>query len=157
MATCARSGTACSARKRRCRSSYAIWDLDGFKGLNDAWGHPAGDAALQQVAQALQGSVGRAADLVARYGGDEFALVLPETPLEGAQQVAERACQAIRNLVLTYDGNRLPGLTLSVGTATIVPNSQKSPEETIALADRTLYCAKATGRNCVKAAYLRQR
>ena len=109
------------------------------------------------MAQALQGSVGHAADLVARYGGDEFALVLPETPLEGAQQVAERACQAIRNLVLTYDGNRLPGLTLSVGTATIVPNSQKSPEETIALADRTLYCAKATGRNCVKAAYLRQR
>jgi len=105
------------------------------------------------VAEALQGSVGRAADLVARYGGDEFALVLPETTLEGAQQVAERLCQAIRTLRLSYQGNRLPGLTLSAGTVTAIPKQADAPEQAVAFADRALYRAKAAGRDGVKATY----
>jgi len=133
--------------------SVILCDLDGFKVLNDRWGHPAGDAALQQVAQALQGSVGRAADLVARYGGDEFALVLPETTLEGAQQVAERACQAIRTRALDYQGSRLPDLALSAGTVTVIPNQDDTPDNAVAFADRALYRAKAAGGDGVTASY----
>jgi len=133
--------------------SVILCDLDRFKALNDTWGHPAGDAALQQVAQALQGSVGRAADLVARYGGDEFALVLPETTLEGAQQVAERACQAIRTRALDYQGSRLPDLALSAGTVTVIPNQDDTPDNAVAFADRALYRAKAAGGDGVTASY----
>ena len=142
-------------RRSQAPLSVILCDLDGFKALNDGWGYPAGDAALQQVAQLLQDSVRRAGDLAARLGGDEFACLLPETPLAAARSVAERLCQGVCDLDLRYQGERLPGLTLSVGVTSIVPNATESPEALVTLADQALYRVKAQGGNGVVAEWAR--
>jgi len=127
-------------------TSVVMFDLDGFKTLNDTLGHLQGDATLQKVARAIDGIL-RGSDLRCRYGGDEFLLLLPETPLGGAAQVAEHVREAIASLDLSTG---MPGerLTCSIGVAT-AGERELEPEHVIERADAALYAAKRQGRNRV--------
>jgi diguanylate cyclase (GGDEF)-like protein len=121
--------------------SVVLADVDRFKQLNDRLGHLAGDEALRRVAQTLAGH-GRASDLVARFGGEEFAVVLPGTSVEAALVVAERMRVAISNTT---------AVTASFGVATY-PAHGDDGEALISAADAALYSSKNTGRDRVTAA-----
>ncbi|MEM6503824.1 MAG: diguanylate cyclase [Cyanobacteria bacterium P01_C01_bin.89] len=127
--------------------SVVFCDLDHFKAYNDALGHQAGDACLQQVAAALMTVARRPTDLMARYGGEEFAIVLPETDIEGAKQVAQNLRDLLSETALPHPGNDGGFVTLSMGIASKVPSDASSAEELLAEADQALYRAKAAGRN----------
>jgi diguanylate cyclase (GGDEF)-like protein len=122
--------------------SFALIDVDHFKRINDTHGHPAGDTVLRTVAQLLMNQ-SRAYTVVARYGGDEFAIVLPSTAKAGATGYAERMLRIVRS----YPFGTGP-LTLSVGTATL-PGDASTRDDLVAAADRALYRAKQEGRNRV--------
>jgi len=139
-----------SARRYGRPASVLVIDLDHFKAVNDRYGHAAGDAVLRAAAGLLKQHE-RGADLPARLGGEEFAILLPETDLEGAVAVAERlraACEAMR---VTVPGGLWSGLavTMSLGVATYEPED-KSFEDLLHRADATLYRAKHEGRNRVE-------
>lgn len=149
--------------------SLLMLDVDFFKRYNDAYGHPAGDACLRQVAQALAGSAKRAGDLVARYGGEEFAVILPHTSAVDALAFAERLCAQVRELTIQHqDSTVAPVVTLSIGVACLytpcagtemAPTACSAcalqyscvgaPSSLLALADQALYLAKQNGRNQV--------
>lgn len=138
---------------RRCLRSnkfiaVIMIDLDGFKSYNDHYGHPGGDACLQQVAQTLKKTMLRPGDVVARYGGEEFIVLLPETELEGASAVAERLRVAIQNLQIAHENSPCsPFVTISLGVASTRPCLKVSPEQLVESADQALYQAKKRGRN----------
>ncbi len=125
-------------------------DVDGLKDYNEARGQQAGDECLRQVAMALVEQLQRPGDQVARYGGDEFAGLLPETDTAGGQAVAERMRHAVEALELTWgpDSQRR-SVTISIGVATTVPISQEQPSSLIGAADRALNIAKQRGGNQV--------
>jgi diguanylate cyclase (GGDEF)-like protein len=130
-------------------------DVDHFKQFNDRLGHQAGDECLRAIAAAIRGCVTRPADAVARFGGEEFTVVLPETALGGAQDVAERVRAAVFALSIAHPGDDLPEgrrVTVSVGCAALVPQLQSQCSNLVALADQALYLAKGAGRNCIRAA-----
>ena len=118
-------------------------DLDHFKSVNDNHGHPAGDALLQQAAALIRDNV-RPLDHVYRYGGEEFCVVLPETPDDEALQVAERVGQAMRSAAFEVGAAEPLRVTVSMGVAT---STQTSAADLIARADRALYEAKQSGRD----------
>lgn len=131
--------------------SFVMLDLDQFKLLNDTRGHHEGDRCLVRVAQFLDGAVRRRTDLLVRYGGEEFALLLPDTDLVGALDVAEKLREGIEDLAIPHDAVPLGRITASFGVATLVPLVGQRPEILIEAADRALYRAKAEGRNRVLA------
>lgn len=125
-------------------------DIDRFKVVNDTFGHPAGDQALQAVARALRTAT-RASDLVIRYGGDEFAVIAPETGPDEYWELCGRIADTVRELdVRADDGTHIP-LTVSIG-GVVAEDPAGSPrrriEGLLAAADRSLYAAKTSGRNC---------
>ncbi len=125
-------------------------DLDRFKQFNDTHGHLAGDACLQAAAERLVALVGRGGDRVYRYGGEEFAVLLPRTDLAGAETVAERLVQGFATTPLALPEQRLVSLiTVSVGIAWADPHSAEEISETelISWADQALYGAKRAGRS----------
>ncbi|MFQ4142937.1 EAL domain-containing protein [Chlorogloeopsis sp. ULAP02] len=129
--------------------SLILCDVDCFKLYNDTYGHLAGDDALRYVAKAIE-TVKRPADLVARYGGEEFAVILPNTDVEGAVVMAKDIQSNVSALKLPHPNSQVDEfITVSLGVATITPDSQSSPATLIAAADRGLYQAKAQGRNCM--------
>jgi diguanylate cyclase (GGDEF)-like protein len=128
--------------------SLLMCDVDYFKRYNDNYGHPAGDACLRRVAQAISRTVGHSTDLAARYGGEEFAVILPETDAAGALRVAEFIQAEIANLNITHAHSDVAQhVTLSIGTATVVPDDSKNLQALIETADTALYEAKQQGRN----------
>jgi len=133
--------------------SLIFADIDFFKRYNDHYGHQAGDDALKKVATVLKKSVHRPADLVSRYGGEEFVMILPDTLQDGAVAVANKVLQSVRNLNIPHsnaeDSDRV---TLSIGVATLNPKENQKPEILVEAADKALYRAKETGRNHVESA-----
>jgi len=129
--------------------SVLMCDIDHFKAYNDAFGHPAGDACLRQVALALVDSMVRGGDFVARYGGEEFAVILADTPLEGARTVAERMRATIESLGIEHPESDSGIITASFGIASGVAMPEATPRELVKLADKALYEAKQSGRNRV--------
>lgn len=126
-----------------------IADIDYFKKINDTWGHHAGDAALVQVATILRNNI-KGQDLLARHGGEEFAIALPYITLHDAQRLAEKVRKMIGDTQLHSDSDeQLPPVTMSFGVANL--ESGDTAETLFQKADAMLYEAKQSGRNCVKA------
>ncbi|OFW96880.1 MAG: hypothetical protein A3D94_14375 [Alphaproteobacteria bacterium RIFCSPHIGHO2_12_FULL_66_14] len=131
--------------------SLLMIDVDHFKQYNDRYGHQAGDSCLQKIARAALAELKREGDLLARYGGEEIAALLPNTPAEGALLIAERLRKAIADLLIPHAGSPVAGhVTVSIGVATRIPTSSTSPNLLIGAADRGLYHAKQTGRDRVQ-------
>jgi diguanylate cyclase (GGDEF)-like protein len=142
-----------AARIERYKHSYciALLDIDFFKRYNDTLGHPAGDLALRTVAQSLAGRA-RTGDMVYRYGGEEFLVLLPEQEMGAATAGIERARLAIQALGLAHPDNPPAGVvTISGGIAESGPSDSVSVTDWLRRADLALYEAKATGRNRVVA------
>ncbi len=135
------------AQRHNTTLAFMMIDVDKFKELNDTFGHQAGDAGLQAVASILRARV-REYDTAARYGGDEFALLLPQTDVEGAIACAERCRADIETI--TLGGAEKARLSASIGLC-LFPNAEiETREDLVRLADGALYDAKKAGRNCVK-------
>jgi two-component system, cell cycle response regulator len=145
------------ARAQRDRQSIAclMIDVDHFKRINDEYGHLAGDAVLREVAQRIDDEM-RLSDTGARFGGDEFAIVLPHGSLADGEKVAGRVLEAVRSEAIVVGGQRSELITLSIGVASACPLSQGTrdfselAEKLISEADAALYRAKAAGRNRVE-------
>ncbi len=126
-------------------------DIDHFKAFNDRYGHLQGDACLRQIAHALVTTAKRARDVVARYGGEEFAVVLPATTAANARLLADQLRTDVAALRIPHDASTTgPHVTISLGVASIVPKQGVAPATLVAAADRALYQAKRSGRNCVE-------
>jgi diguanylate cyclase (GGDEF)-like protein/PAS domain S-box-containing protein len=124
-------------------------DVDLFKGYNDTYGHQRGDSCLKQIAESCLDVVSRPGDLVARFGGEEFVVVLPNTESHGAPKVANEICEALRGRRLRHTGSPFGIITISIGCATLIPQADKHAPDLIAMADHALYAAKSNGRNQV--------
>jgi diguanylate cyclase (GGDEF)-like protein len=136
------------AHRSKAPCSIALIDLDWFKRVNDAFGHPTGDEVLRTFAITVFANI-RNIDRFGRYGGEEFLLVLPETPDDGAARILDR----LRAIIADLDWSAFsPGMriTISAGIATLKPD--ESPDTLLARADRALYAAKARGRNRIASA-----
>lgn len=137
--------------RRAARSGLSVGlillDVDWFKKYNDQYGHQAGDACLQQVAEVLRSRTRRAGDLAARYGGEEFAFIAPETDRKALQAIAEEIRSTLEAQALPHDGSDFGKVTASLGIAALVPTDGQMPSQLILEADQALYRAKAEGRN----------
>ena len=136
------------SRAKRYKRSFSliVFDLDHFKRVNDSFGHLAGDAILRQFGAVLLGRV-RRNDVIARLGGEEFAVITPEVALEGAMGLAKKINRLVRETRFEFEGTRVP-VTLSTGVAEWQPHYE-SAEEVLKAADAKLYEAKRLGRDRV--------
>ena len=135
------------ARRSQMPVSLIMFDLDRFKDINDRHGHLCGDAVLAAVGAKMR-EVLRGSDLKCRYGGEEFLVLLPETPLEGATRVADTLRRELADMPVNWKGERVP-VTASLGVSVALP-SEVDSKALIARADAALYRAKDQGRNCVR-------
>jgi diguanylate cyclase (GGDEF)-like protein len=140
------------ARRREHPLALILLDLDNFKDLNDRRGHPAGDDCLRRVGAFLSETVRRSGEVVARYGGEEFAILLPAVDADVAIRVAETLREGIEKLAIPYGNGAGRRVTASCGVAAITPGADVTAENLVASADRALYAAKHSGRNCVRVA-----
>jgi len=131
--------------RHRVNLSLVLFDVDHFKKINDAYGHPAGDYVLTRIAQRVSDTV-RTEDLLARYGGEEFALMLRESAEDQALACAERCRYAVDKADFVFGGTPIK-VTISLGVATLLDSDFSQPEDLIAAADKYLYRAKRAGRN----------
>ena len=130
--------------------SVALLDVDFFKRFNDEYGHLEGDGCLKAIAETLSVLSSRPLDLAARFGGEEFACLLPQTSIDGAIQFAEKVRVAIKDLKIPHAGSDASDwVTVSIGLAEFNPQSKVSAEELLIVADEALYRAKENGRNQV--------
>lgn len=130
--------------------SLILLDIDHFKNFNDNHGHLAGDVCLRMVAKTVMDSLDRSTDFAARYGGEEFVCVLPDTGLEGALNIAEKIRKNIAALeVPNEQTNVLLNITASLGVSSVVPSPDLPYNTLVEVADKRLYEAKQSGRNCV--------
>lgn len=143
------------ASRLQAPMSVAILDVDYFKSLNDTQGHAGGDSVLRRVAEVIKACLSRAGDIVCRYGGDEFAIILATSDAERAFAMAERICASVRELEHPHPArpDGLDIVTVSVGVST-VPSREDirvlTATKVMALADAALYDAKQAGRNCAR-------
>ena len=137
------------ARRSHLPLSVIMFDLDHFKTINDKYGHLCGDSVLAAVGRRMK-DVLRASDVRCRYGGEEFLVVLPETPLEGAKRVAETLRKEMADAPVRWEGGELT-ISASFGVTAALESEVDTPM-VIARADSALYRAKSDGRNCVRVA-----
>lgn len=139
---------------RRETDSYAVLmvDIDHFKGLNDRYGHVAGDSCLRIVARAMEHALARPGDVLARYGGEEFIVLLHDADAQGARIVAERLRAAVQSLAIEHWGSPFGVVTVSIGVASAAIDAAVRPAQLVDAADKALYAAKCAGRNQVGAA-----
>ncbi len=144
---------------RECRNathsakplSLIMLDIDFFKAYNDSYGHQEGDKCLTLIAATLNKTIRKPGDIVFRYGGEEFAVILSETDAEGAKIVAENLRCEVENLKIPHIGSKVSNIvTVSVGVSTIVPNPYLIPDKLVSFSDKALYQAKKDGRNTIK-------
>ena len=144
----AREWSRCAREKEYL--SLILCDVDFFKAYNDTYGHQAGDRCLHSVAKAIAIAVERPADEVFRYGGEEFAIVLPNTESQGAIQVAEEIRNSVKCLQILHTSSKIDDfVSLSLGVSSIIPDIRSSAYALISTADNALYDAKLKGRNRV--------
>jgi diguanylate cyclase (GGDEF)-like protein len=124
-------------------------DIDHFKGLNDRYGHLAGDTCLRSVAHSMQRALGRPDDVLARYGGEEFIVLLHDADANGALVVAERVRAAVQALAIEHQGSPFGVVTVSIGMASAAIDEGRAPASLVDAADKALYAAKCSGRNRV--------
>lgn len=130
--------------------SLLLFDLDHFKNINDTFGHPAGDFVLKELCSLVINKMIRQKDVLGRYGGEEFVLILPETTLQIAIEVAERIRSTIEKHSFVFDDKKIP-VTISIGVSCL-DSAIKSDADLLSTADKALYDAKNQGRNrvCVR-------
>ncbi|MGA1463913.1 MAG: diguanylate cyclase [Steroidobacteraceae bacterium] len=127
-------------------------DIDAFKAYNDHYGHQGGDDCLRAVAEAMAREVGRETDTLARFGGEEFAVICPGTPEQGLLVLGERLRAAVERLGMEHQASNYGRVvTISVGAASITPSRHLQDHDLVSFADQALYAAKAAGRNRVEA------
>lgn len=137
--------------------SLIMFDIDYFKKYNDTYGHQKGDQCLQEVARTSANTFKRTTDLVARYGGEEFSVILPHTEWKEAFRLAEQLRKNIEGMKIPHQASEIAEyVTISVGVATILPNSISASAELIEKADQALYLAKRLGRNRVMGSKMEQ-
>ena len=137
-----------NAQRTRRPLSLILLDIDYFKQFNDHYGHIRGDDCLKRIGQALQGAAARPRDCVARFGGEEFVLVLPETDGESAQKIAKHCRKLVRKEQISHEQSNVAQLvTVSLGVGTIIPQAHDTPLAFIEAVDRLLYQAKQQGRD----------
>jgi len=124
-----------------------IIDIDNFKNYNDTYGHPEGDNLLQYISEVLEKTMNRAADFIARWGGEEFFGLLPDTDLEGAFNVAEQIRVNVMNMKVHCLDGIDTSVTVSIGANSITPEEKDSAAVFIAVVDKLLYMAKNKGKN----------
>jgi len=126
-------------------------DIDHFKKFNDHYGHLEGDECLKKVAAILKSCINRDTDIVARYGGEEFGCILPVTDIDGALSIAEMMRKSIEAMAIEHQQSTTAAcVTISLGVAAMVPMQDAPANTIIKMADRALYSAKMSTRNCVK-------
>lgn len=146
-----------NAEWRRCvreqsELSVLMIDVDNFKLYNDTYGHVAGDEVLKAIASAIERCLGRSGDLAARFGGEEFAVVLPGTSMGGARLLAEKIRREVEALALPHEASAASRyVTISIGTASVVPGAATAMTSLVEAADLALYQAKRSGKNRVVA------
>lgn len=136
------------SRRQETPIALLMLDIDRFKLINDRFGHLAGDEALRTIAQTLQQHLKRPTDLVSRYGGEEFAIILPNTAEDGALQVAETIRDAVASINFEWEGVAIP-LTISIGVSADIVTNDQHCTKLLEQADKALYQAKNGGRNQV--------
>jgi diguanylate cyclase (GGDEF)-like protein len=142
------------AQTQRRYLSLLVLDIDFFKPYNDLYGHQAGDLCLVAVAQAIKDCIRRPSDLLARWGGEEFVVVMMDADADAATAASERIRHAVQALALAHGASKCsPVVTISGGRATLLPDMASSASRLVELADRALYRAKSSGRNRVCAGY----
>ena len=137
-------------RARRSSASLAVilLDVDYFKNYNDNYGHPAGDVVLKRLADLMQRATSRAGEMVGRYGGEEFILVLPGASVQSAVRTAERLKDLVNSEGIAHEKSQIGGIiTVSQGVVSMMPDAELTPGDIIKRADDALYKAKHEGRN----------
>ena len=129
--------------------SMLMMDVDKFKMYNDTYGHQQGDVVLQTIAKAIVNSLNRPGDYAARWGGEEFVVLLPNTDINAASQIAEQIRLNVSDLVIPCEDDTETRVTISIGLNALTPNRNSSLELFISEADKLLYNAKELGRNRV--------
>lgn len=141
------------ARRHRQPLSLILLDIDFFKQYNDRYGHLQGDSCLQQVAGVLGSAAVRSSDFIARFGGEEFVLVLPDTDASSAGKIAEKCRELILEQQIPHEKSGVsPILTISAGVGTIIPSADMESTAFLETVDKLLYKAKQNGRNRVEQA-----
>ena len=141
------------ARRSGSEMSVIMLDVDYFKYYNDTYGHPEGDKVLQKLADVMQRATTRAGEVVGRYGGEEFILVLPGASAESAQRTANRLRELVIEENMPHETSKVAKyVTVSQGVVTVIPDADLLPADIINRADKALYQAKDGGRNTITVA-----
>lgn len=139
----------CRRSKREMSNlSLAMLDIDHFKKINDTYGHLCGDHCLKEFATILKETIKRPSDIICRYGGEEFVIILPNTSLEGLAKLLEKVRKNVASKKINFEGQALT-MTVSIGACSRAVLYDEQPHSIIAIADEQLYKAKESGRNCV--------
>ncbi len=139
----------CRRHRRQSQPlGLAIVDIDHFKQFNDTYGHMQGDDALNMVGQSLQSTARRPGEVVARFGGEEFAIIIPYASAENLISLGDRICDSVQAMALPHaSSDTAPVVTVSLGLVSAVPDEDNSGYRMLELADQALYRAKSLGRN----------